>query len=289
VGVKTIILQRFGALGDVLNTTPVLRRLRKENPEAFIDVVTAKLPAYRDNPDLTSLCPARTAPYYDQSVILDMASERNRKVNQVDAYMLAAFGDAEGDKTLFLKHDPFPPSRLPKLPWKYVVVLHPNTSWVQRTFAQEWWQDIANKLVLRGFLVVVTGTNIDRVLRGKHILDTRDKLSLAEQASLIENAACALCGLSGVANLVATTETPLILLCNIYKAELTLNHRHGELGWNTVVVRTPMDCYGCAEDEPPSEFFPCRRGDNACVTSISVDAVVAGVEKAIMNDRRRIG
>jgi len=52
---KTIILQRWGALGDVLNTTPVLRRLRKENPDAFIDVVTAKLAAYSDNPDLTSL------------------------------------------------------------------------------------------------------------------------------------------------------------------------------------------------------------------------------------------
>src|SRR5579859_6544586 len=173
---KTILLQRVGALGDVLNTTPVLRRLRKENPDAFIDVVTAKLSAYRDNPDLTSLCPARPAPYYDRSIILDMVSERNRKINQVDAYMLEAFGDAAGDKTLFLAHDTRPPSRLPELPWPHVVVIHPNTSWAQRTFAQEWWQEIADKLVQRGFLIVVTGTHIDRVIRGKYILDTRDKL-----------------------------------------------------------------------------------------------------------------
>lgn len=283
---KTILLQRFGALGDVLNTTPVLHRLRKENPDAFIDVVTAKLAVYRDNPELTSLCPARTAPYYDKSVILDMAYERNRKVNQVDAFMLEAFGDTEGDKTLFLAHDKAPPERLPPLPWPHVVVIHPNTSWAQRTFSNEWWQSIADKLVLHGFIVVVTGTYIDRVIKGRRILDTRDKLTLAEQASLIENAACALCGPSGVANLVACTETPLILICNITRAEYTLNHRHGELGWNSTVIRTPMDCYGCAEDEPPSEFFKCRRGDNACVSSIPIEVVVKGVEEAILKDRR---
>lgn len=286
---KTILLQRFGALGDVLNTTPVLRRLRKENPNAFIDVVTAKLPAYRDNPDLTSLCPGRPAPYYDQSVILDMVYERNRKVNQVEAFMSAAFGDTEGDKTLFLAHDKQPPSRLPRLPWSRTVVIHPNTSWVQRTFSQAWWQAIADKLVLRGFLVVVTGTNIDRILRGKNILDTRDKLTLAEQASLIENAACALCGPSGVAQVVAATETPLVLLCNITRAEFTMNCRHGELGWNTTIVRTPLDCYGCSEQEPPSEFYGCRRGDNACLTSISADTVIVGIEDAILKDRRRTG
>jgi ADP-heptose:LPS heptosyltransferase len=283
---KTIILQRWGALGDVLNTTPVLRRLRKENPDAFIDVVTAKLAAYRDNPDLTSLCPARPSPYYDQSVILDMAYERNRKVNQVDAFMMEAFGDTGGDKTLFLAHDTAPPPRLPALPWSSVVVMHPNRSWEQRTFAPEWWQAIADKLVLLGFIVVVTGTSIDSTIKGRRIIDTRDKLSLAEQASLIENAACALCGPSGIANLVACTETPLVLICNITRAAYTLNHRHGELGWNSFVVKTPLECYGCAADEPPSEFFKCRRGDNACLTSIPVADVVASVEEAIMNDAR---
>ncbi len=287
MGVKTIILQRWGALGDVLNMTPVLRRLREENPDAFITVVTAKLAAFRDNPHLTSLCPARPEPHYDQSVMLDMVSERHRKVNQSEIFMMEAFGDMAGDKTLFLAHDKAPPGRLPALPWNRVVVIHPNTSWVQRTFSREWWQSIANKLVQSGYIVVVTGTHIDKTLRGKGILDTRDKLALSEQASMIGNAACALCGPSGIASLAATTDTPIVLIQNITRVEYCLNYRHGELGWNTSFVRTPLDCYGCMENEPPSEFFPCRRGDNACLTTIPIEAVVTAVEEAIIKDRRQ--
>lgn len=286
---KTIILQRFGALGDVINTTPVLRRLRKENPDAFIDVVTAKLEAYRDNPDLTSLCPSRPAPHYDESIVLDMAYERKRSMNETDAFMLTAFGDIEGDKTPFLKHDLSPPVKLPKLPWRNVVVMHPNTSWEQRTFPQTWWQSIADKLVLRGFLIVVTGTHIDKVLRGRNILDTRDKLSLPEQASLIENSACALCGPSGVSNVVATTEAPMVLICNITRAEYVMNYRHGELGWNTTPIKANIECYGCSEKEPPSEFYRCARKDNACLSTIPVETVVEAVESTIVKDRRYIG
>jgi ADP-heptose:LPS heptosyltransferase len=284
---QTIILQRMGALGDVLNATPVLRRLRQENPEAFIDVVTAKLEVFRNNPHLTSLSPGRTTPYYDRSVILDMVYERNRYMNQTDSFMQAAFGDTEGDKTPFLAHDPFPPEGLPLLPWTRVVVMHPNRSWEPRTFPQVWWQTIADKLVSRGYVIVVTGTVIDHAIRGKRVLDTRAKLSLARQASLIENAACAICGPSGIANLAACTEAPIALICNMTRAEQTLHYRHGELGWNTTVIRTPLDCYGCSELQPPNEFFGCRLNTNACTTSLSVDSVVEAVEQAILKDRRK--
>jgi ADP-heptose:LPS heptosyltransferase len=38
--VTSILVRRTGAFGDVIDTTPVVRRLREENPDAEIDVDT---------------------------------------------------------------------------------------------------------------------------------------------------------------------------------------------------------------------------------------------------------
>ena len=38
--VTSILVRRTGAFGDVIDTTPVVRRLRQENPDAEIDVDT---------------------------------------------------------------------------------------------------------------------------------------------------------------------------------------------------------------------------------------------------------
>ena len=37
---ERISVRRTGAFGDVIDTTPVIRRLRQENPDAEIDVLT---------------------------------------------------------------------------------------------------------------------------------------------------------------------------------------------------------------------------------------------------------
>ena len=89
-----ILVRREGAFGDVLDTTPVIRRLRQENPDAEIDIETAYPQVYAGSLHRIGLARDIT---YDRIINLDMAFEnRLRKVGIVESYMEVAFGDRNG-------------------------------------------------------------------------------------------------------------------------------------------------------------------------------------------------
>lgn len=277
-----IKLRRTGALGDVLNTTPIVRRLHAEYPEAMIGVETEHGYVYAGNPHIAGLtvAPARC---FDRVIELDMVYERDRRMHQVAAFMREAFGDTAGDRSICLAYEdaavPF------AVAYHRAVVLHPACSWPNRTLPAAWWQRVANLLAVAGKQVVVTGTVYDHALTGP-LLDLRGRLPLAGQAKLIAGAQAFLCSDSGLFTLVGATETPAVGLCTITRAEYFMPYRHGELGWNFTPIATPMPCYGCGGDEPPNQYFDCRRGDNACTASFEPALVVEQVLAAIRFDQR---
>ena len=87
----TILIRRAGALGDVLMATPVLRRMRQENPGARIIFSTLQGQALVGNPDVDLV--THETPHCDRYVNLDMVYESNPKMHATEAYMRAAFGD----------------------------------------------------------------------------------------------------------------------------------------------------------------------------------------------------
>src|SRR5260221_9357715 len=50
-----ILVKRKAALGDVLFTTPIIARLRRQNPDAAIYVQTDHPDVYRRNPDIAGI------------------------------------------------------------------------------------------------------------------------------------------------------------------------------------------------------------------------------------------
>lgn len=283
-----ILLIRHGSLGDVVNTTPVARRLRAENPDAeiFVEVLPAHAQAYFRNPHIDAItAPGLDLKGFDKVINLNGAYERDRRRHQVDAFMLAAFGDAEGDKSVYVSHAKWLGD--PRFDFDRAVTLHPNVSWESRTLPAKWWQQVAELIVENGWQVIVTGTGLDHVLGGHDILDTRGQLSLSGQVSLIESSRVALFGPAGMATIAGATDTPLVIICNITREEWGIPYRHGVLGWNAHGIKTPMPCYGCSEHEPEAEYYPCRRGDNACLETFDPKEVSAAVCRAIENDLRR--
>ena len=272
-----ILIRRKGALGDVISTTPVATRLRRENPDAEIHVDTYYRDVYAQNPYVNGFYDPNLT--YDRIIDLDMYYERNRRVKHVDALMLAAFGDTAGDDKEIVVT--YPSSPVIDGPY---VALHPARSWASRTFSKEFWQAVVDRLLAAGHRVAVTGTAMDAELRG--VMDTRNQLGLPQQATLISQARAFLCSDSGMYLLAAATEVPIVCLLTITRAEINEPYRRGRFGWNFFPLRTPLDCYGCASEEPPSTFFTCRRGDNACVGSFDPEAVVARVNEAIALDER---
>lgn len=284
-----ILLIRHGALGDVLCTTPVARRLRDENPLATIHIETFHAAAYYDNPYIDAILdPNERRDDYDHVIDLSLVYESNRRTHPVDSFFLAAFGDTQGDKSFYLAHPPAMPQLRFSFDPECAVVIHPNTSWPSRTLPTAFWQTLSDKLVKRGLDVVVTGTAMDRPPSGAKIHDLRGKPTLAQQATLISQSRCALFGQSGMTAIAACTDTPLVSFYTITRPEFEIPYRHGELGWNATALRTPLPCFACYEDYAPGEYYECERGDNACVNgSFDPDVVVEAVVKAIDNDRQK--
>ena len=278
-----ILIKRKGALGDVINTTPVARRLRQENPEAQIDVATYHTRAYFRNPHIDNVVnpDTITGDGYDLTVDLNGSYESERNIHHIDKYMLTAFGNTDGDKSPV-----FEPSAVSTgfESNENVIVVHPAVSWPSRTFPTSFWQDLVNLLDEAGYTVIVTGTSNDQQLTG--VIDTRGRFGLDQQARLIDWSKAFICSDSGLMALAATTEVPIVALLTITKAEFAAPYRYNELGWNFYGIKTPLSCHGCAAEQPPGEYFTCKRGDNACVTSIKPKDVVDVTINAIFCDRR---
>lgn len=280
---KRILIKRRASLGDVLNTTPVARRLRTENPKAIIRVSTHHGAAYVGNKDISDTEFGIDETAFHQIIDLNMCFESNRRIHQVDANMLKAFGDTEGDKTIKLAYGQLNAA----WPWDKVVVIHANRTWAQRTIERQFWEKTISLLEERGLVPVLTGTSQDWPI--DHLHNLRDRLTLPMQAALINQAACFLTGASGLVTVAGATETPMVVLTSMTPALNWFPYRRGTVGWNMFEVAAPVPCHGCDVNEPPSEYYPCRRTDipNECMSSFSPKIVADRVEQAIAEDRRK--
>lgn len=280
-----ILIKRRASLGDVLNTTPIVKRLREENPNAKIHIETYHESAYIDNPHIDFLFVGGHANIkdYDRVIDLNLCFESNRRIHQVDTNMLNAFGDTNGDKTIVLKNKEFRIAQEPD--WSRTIVVHANRSWPQRTFSEQFWFDIIEGLKSEGFFVITTGMGND--LNPPNANSLINKLTLGEETYLIKKAACFLTGASGLVTVSGATETPVVVLCSMTPWEHFFPYRHGDVGWNMWPITTPLPCYGCDVDEGPSEYYECKYKTNACMSSFDINEIVKTVKMAVKEDLRK--
>lgn len=273
-----ILVKRLGAFGDVLETTPIVARLRQENPEARIDIKTNYPLVFEKNPNVDSLAPAGD---YDREIALDMAFENLlRKVHPVDAYSEIAFGDRNTPHTLHLHWTPFDKARLPsQLNWKKVVVIHPCRNWPIRTLALDWWQELVDILNKKGYQILVTGTLQDH--EGlRNVIDLRAKLYPAEQVALIDAACCFVCSESGPMILAQISDTPIIAMLTMAPAFAVKHQRREGYSWRFDAVMADVPCAGCSETfDEPTTYFDCKYGHRKCVQSFDVKKIASLVEE----------
>ena len=274
-----ILLRRTGALGDVMQSTPVARRLRERYPDAVIHVQTQHPAVYSGNPWVNAI--GKRDMHYELVIDLDLAYEQDSHIHAVDAYMKRAFGSVCEERTLYLKSEA-PPIELPE---KYIV-FHANVSWANRTLPRPWWGQLGKTLIAGGWEVFATGTQLDHDLAEWGVHDIRDQLTLAEQVGLLDGASCLVCGDSSIFGMVGATEIPAVGFCTITKPHLYIPYRHGEMGWNFTTMAAKVPCYGCREDAGPVTYLECQFGHNDCVRSFDIEEVYATVLAAIKNDRR---
>ena len=279
-----ILVRRAGAFGDVLCTTPVVARLRKEYPDYLINIETRHPLAYYLNPHIenimTAAMPEALVGTYDRVIDLNGAYEKRlRRVHNIDAYMEEAFGDRGGDRQIVFD---FNSEAMPPLPpgatsWGRTVVIHAARSWPQRTLPSKWWLSLNTALHKRGFATVFTGTSQD------HPIVPMLKGSPRQQAAVINAAACFVGSDSGLMFLAHATKAPIVGLLTMTGPEFFALDRFGVRGWGFHPIVADIECAGCSTLQTENvEYFPCRFGHNKCVESFSVEKVADVVEQAAL-------
>jgi ADP-heptose:LPS heptosyltransferase len=274
--VTRILVKRAGAFGDVVDVTPVVRRLRAENPGAEIDIETRYPRVFLNSPHRIGLKRDIT---YDRVIDLNMAYERNLcRVGVVESYMEVAFGDRNGSTQLEVVYGPPPEFGLD---WSLAITMHPARSWPQRTLPVKFWVDLANILAKRGWIVLCVGTKQDWGFDGHRVLDLRDRFDMQMQASVIAASRAFVCSESGPMILAQATDVPIVALHTMGLPEFTARERHGVKGWRFLGIAAPIECVGCSSRlREPSTFFLCERGDNKCVTLFDSETIADAVEIA---------
>lgn len=286
-GPAKILVQRAGAFGDVISTTPVLRRLREERgPNAIIHVDTDYPEIFEGNTDVTKAAPwhihSQMHKLYKYTEIFDLNGSyerRKRAEHGIDCYMEDVFGDRKGDKSLKVIPKDLPWSLLDSevINWKKAVVLHAATSWPNRTMPDVFWQGVADEINKAGYQVIVTGTERDRAPNGT--FDMRAQLSPCQQADLIRRARVFIGSDCGGLFLAGATDTPIVGLFTISPASNNIIWRHGEANWKMKALVPDLPCVGCtvraAEKAWPHllTYHGCEREDFACVKSFDAHTV----------------
>lgn len=267
-----ILVKRSGALGDVLMTTPIVERLRMENPVAEIDVETGCQEVYRHNAAVNTVRGFNNGGY-DRVIDLDMAYEQNPRNHVVNAYMLKAFGDTDGNKSIQFSYDRGS-MKLPVDP-KKLIAIHPAVAWRNRTMSRLFWELAIERITERGYSVVVLGSARDHQFATvPRIYSMSGKTGLRETADIINQCAAFICSDSALLHLAGATDTPIIAIFTCVRAEYRVPWRNGALGHKVLPFTPKMDCYGCLADAPaPVTHLDCRLGTNACTEAISAVAV----------------
>lgn len=275
---NSILVRRDGALGDVFDTTPVVARLRKENPEATIHVNTAYGAVYQDNPHAQLMPEGMRPEHYGRVIDLNMAFENElRRHHAIDAYMRVAFGDdgAGYSKQLVYHYNPEPVG-IPDSWFHKAVIFHPARSWPQRTLSLLFWEAFAWEMNRRGFKPIAIGTDQDWLVDG--VVNTR--VELRHQVAMINMARVYVGSASGPCCYAHCTDTPIVSLCTMSPPAHVTHERHGVHGWGFRGLVAPIECAGCGgRAQEVCTFHTCERGDNICTTLFDPAQVADAAEE----------
>ena len=306
-----VLVQRRDSFGDVLCTTPVIRRLRKElGPDATINVHTFYPYVFcgNDDVDLVSngndlhvrkghpnLFTGKAEPgsqydlsgHYDRVIDLNLAFEKRfRKIHGIDAYMEEVFGDRgdDNDKGVVLAKVDCPEMNVDLCD---AIVIHPARSEQCRTLPPTFWHELVKVLKSRDKIVISVGTSQDYDIEGVD-RDTRNRLNPQMQAALIQKCGVLIASESGIlGGILPATSTPAVGLLTMSLPETCGPYRLGGLNKRFYPIMAKTDCVGCSLRYP--EVITAHRcledRDYECVRTFDPIEVADKAEEALATDR----
>jgi ADP-heptose:LPS heptosyltransferase len=236
---RRILVKRTRALGDVIMTTPIVRRLRHVyGDDAVIDVQTDHPEVFYLNPHITAVGTGLPASHYHRVIDLDGVYEKSPDLHVIDAYMKSTFGFEEWPtKETYLHRQQPGDDLIEKIEWHRAVVIHPGVSYSKnRTLPMGFWLSLAELLQRRDYQVVAIGTEGDHDLGvDEEWLFTNlvDELTIHETAWVISRALCFVSCDQGPLHIAGTTETLIVGIFTSHLPAYRAPWRAGVFGWRT--------------------------------------------------------
>ena len=141
---------------------------------------------------------------------------------------------------------------------KRYIVIHPVNSWPNRTWSQENWIKLSEKLVKLGYNVVAIGKdssetgffNVQKSVHNMntdHITNLMNKTSISQTWYIINNAAAVVTMDSGILHLAGTTSTWIFELGSPINPEFRTPYRMNSQTWKHVYIEgeCTIHCGSC--------------------------------------------
>lgn len=291
----SILVQRSGAMGDVVWTTPVFKEMRSVGYAGNIVVATHYPEVFRNNPDITWVVNpdgVKDIPRSTETWNMDWSYERARKKHILEAYCdvigLNYSSIARDNPILYPDADDLrwadgTVNRLCCEGARGIVVIHAAAKSPDRIWQFTKWEALTTWLLSIGRVVVFVGTDGDFHPKPRNnVVDLVGCTTLLRTAALIEFADIFIGPDSGIANVAFSTNTPALVLYGMADPSTRLPTSSALIHHGVTADKSDCPCLGCLEHLPvtaPPLCSSTRKKMRApCMDLLSVHSVIVEAE-----------
>lgn len=250
-------LEECNGLGDLICATPTIKKL-SESYQRKITVISNMPELFKMNPHVEKSFKASSIDkdYFKANYIMHNSfylvgkkDERGieMKHNMMDIRQFHAIhlGFMLREDEMGCHYRPTE-QMVNNIKGKYIVI-HPVNSWPNRTWSQDNWIKLSEKLIEHGYIVVAIGKDSSETgffnvqkpvhnLEGSKIINLMNQTSISESWYLLNGAEAVVTMDSGILHLAGTTETLIFELGSAINPEFRTPYRYGEQGWRHTYI-----------------------------------------------------
>lgn len=270
-------LSECPALGDLLCATPTIRKL-SQSYEQKITVVSPMPELFKNLPYVEASYKATSIDweYFNEHYIMhnsfylvgkkdERGVEMKHNTMDIRQFHAVHLGFMLAKNELHCDYVPLLPDRF-MLNKKYVLI-HPVSTWPNRTWAAEKWMELTKKLNAQGIYVISVGKdssetgffNVDKPVFNFDIplgMNLMNKTSISDCYHLINNATCFITMDSGLLHLAGTTYTHIVHLGSSLNPEFRIPHRQGYQYISYDYVDGPCKLQCCSDMKYAKDYWP---------------------------------
>ncbi len=284
-----ILVIRFGAMGDVLATTPIIKKMFMDR-DGFVEIYvgTRHPEVFRNNPYIAGVYSPdelrNLKNNFGLILDLDLAYKGNKGAHLIDVFSYYAFGSSDCQQDFDKQIAIYSTSKDIEKVQKYIQRLnqpfmichnryHPSQKF--RGVNPDVWNQLLLKIVENHniYILQIGGKATDSCLSGHpNLIDARSQFTLQETKELITQSLLYLGIDAGPLHIAAATNVPIVSFFTQSHASTRMPLRqHPDAVF--VPIEADVSCYGCIRDYPVPYGFECVRGDSLCSESFSYETV----------------